>query len=92
MKPTRSYIVCATPRSGSTLVCKALRDTGVAGRPEEYFEALRGTGRPRRPREYFEGVDDRSIFDELGEQEGEGAPPTTWRRSSTVTFNPAAAR
>ena len=60
----RSYLVCATPRSGSTLVCKTLRETGVAGRPEEYFEALRSTGRPRRPQEYFEGVDDRSIFDE----------------------------
>ena len=38
--PTGSYLVCATPRSGSTLVCQALEDTGVAGRPEEYFEAL----------------------------------------------------
>ena len=83
MKPTRSYLVCATPRSGSTLVCKALRDTGVAGRPEEYFEALRSTGRPRRPSEYFEGVDDRSIFDELGEQDGEGsAPPPAWSRTA----------
>ena len=44
----RSYLVCATPRSGSTLVCKALRATGVAGRPEEYFEALLHSGRPRR--------------------------------------------
>ena len=48
----RSYIVCATPRSGSTLVCQALADTGVAGRPEEYFE----------------GIDDRSILDHLGER------------------------
>ena len=83
MKPSRSYVVCATPRSGSTLVCKALRETGVAGRPEEYFEALRSTGRPRRPREYFEGVDDRSIFDELGEQDGDGAtPPPAWSRTA----------
>ena len=44
-----SYLVCATPRSGSTLVCQALKDTGIAGRPEEYFEALRHSGRPRRP-------------------------------------------
>ena len=25
MQPERSYLVCATPRSGSTLVCQALR-------------------------------------------------------------------
>ena len=72
--PERSYIVCATPRSGSTLVCQALKDTGVAGHPEEFFEALRHSGRPRRPEEYFEGVDDRSILDHLGER-GIGTEP-----------------
>ena len=82
MKPTRSYLVCSTPRSGSTLVCKALRDTGVAGRPEEYFEALRSTGRPRRPEEYFAGVDDRSIFDELGDPGDGGSPPPAWSRTA----------
>jgi LPS sulfotransferase NodH len=35
--PTLSYLVAATQRSGSTLLCRALEDTGVAGRPEEYF-------------------------------------------------------
>ncbi len=40
MTPVRSYLVCATPRSGSTLVCQALKATRVAGTPEEYFEAL----------------------------------------------------
>ena len=55
-----SYLVCATPRSGSTLLCEGLKATGVAGRPEEYFEALPTTGpspharrlsrRPRRSR------------------------------------------
>jgi LPS sulfotransferase NodH len=34
----RAFLVCATPRSGSTLVCQALKKTGVAGRPEEYFD------------------------------------------------------
>ncbi|HEV2790036.1 MAG TPA: Stf0 family sulfotransferase [Solirubrobacterales bacterium] len=67
-QPDRSYIVCATPRSGSTLVCHALEETGVAGRPEEYFEALRHSGRPRRPEEYFLGVEDQSIRDHLGER------------------------
>jgi LPS sulfotransferase NodH len=68
MEPDRSYLVCATPRSGSTLVCHALEETGVAGRPEEYFEALRHSGRPRRPEEYFLGVEDHSIRDHLGER------------------------
>jgi len=68
MKPDCSYLVCATPRSGSTLVCHALEETGVAGRPEEYFEALRHSGRPRRPEEYFLGVEDQSIRDHLGER------------------------
>jgi LPS sulfotransferase NodH len=51
--PERCYLVCATPRSGSTLLCNSLEATGLAGRPREYFEALKETGLPRRPREYF---------------------------------------
>lgn len=82
-EPERSYLVCSTPRSGSTLVCKALRESGVAGRPEEYFEALRSTGRPRRPQEYFAGVEDRSILDELGDPPEEAkAPPPAWSRTA----------
>jgi LPS sulfotransferase NodH len=53
---TQSYLVCATPRSGSTLLCETLEQTGIAGRPREYFEALKETGVPRRPREYFWGM------------------------------------
>ena len=52
-----SYLVCATPRSGSTLLCKTLAETGVAGDPEEFFEAVPGHRRaapaarlPRRAR------------------------------------------
>ena len=54
--PTRSYLVCATPRSGTTLLCEALERTGLAGCPREYFEELKETGVPRRPREYFWGL------------------------------------
>jgi trehalose 2-sulfotransferase len=35
--PDRAYLVCSTPRSGSTLLCRALEATGVAGEPTEYF-------------------------------------------------------
>ena len=34
---TTSYLLCATPRSGSTLLCGLLASTGIAGRPESYF-------------------------------------------------------
>src|SRR5690348_4843448 len=56
-----AYLVCATQRSGSTLLCKALSATGVAGRPEEYFEALEATGLPAQPRDYLP-----ELGDELG--------------------------
>ena len=49
-----AYLVCATQRSGSTLLCELLKGTEVAGVPDEYFEALRSTGLPRQPRQYFE--------------------------------------
>ena len=48
-----AYLVAATERSGSTLLCELLAGTGVAGRPEEYFECLSASGRVRQPREYF---------------------------------------
>ena len=32
-----SYVLCGTPRSGSTLLCEMLGATGVAGRPHSYF-------------------------------------------------------
>jgi LPS sulfotransferase NodH len=81
----RAFLVCATPRSGSTLVCQALRKTGVAGIPDEYFEALLHSGRPRRPEEYFVGVGDKSIFDHLGERAvGDEPPPRSplWSRTA----------
>ena len=52
----QAYLVCATPRSGSTLLCEMLRDTGLAGRPLEHFEILRHSSSPRQPREYFEDL------------------------------------
>jgi len=61
-KVTKSYVVAATPRSGSTLLCALLAGTGVAGTPEESFEHLWRTGLPRQPREYFIGVDDPAVL------------------------------
>jgi LPS sulfotransferase NodH len=32
-----AYLICATPRSGSTLLCDLLKQTGVAGRPNSFY-------------------------------------------------------
>jgi trehalose 2-sulfotransferase len=72
-----SYLVCATERSGSTLLCELLAGTGVAGRPEEYFEFLNASGRARQPREYFEDTDDPSILELLAPLEPP-LPPVPW--------------
>jgi trehalose 2-sulfotransferase len=61
-----NYAVCATPRSGSTLLCQGLKATGVAGRPEEYFEAVPATGRPRVAADYLDGLDDPEVLGLLG--------------------------
>ncbi|MFN3131768.1 Stf0 family sulfotransferase [Roseibium sp.] len=37
MSDFQSYVLCTSPRSGSTLLCKMLAETGVAGHPESYF-------------------------------------------------------
>lgn len=37
MHPARSYIVAATPRTGSSLLCEGLAATGIAGVPAEVF-------------------------------------------------------
>ena len=37
MKHTQAYIICATPRSGTTLLTDLLTATGVAGRPDSFF-------------------------------------------------------
>jgi trehalose 2-sulfotransferase len=78
----QAYLVCATPRSGSTLLCEMLRDTGLAGRPLEHVEVLRHSSLPRRPHEYF-GDLDLDGLDELLPEPRHGMPsqdpPDTWR-------------
>jgi trehalose 2-sulfotransferase len=70
-----SYLVCATPRSGSTLLCKTLADTGVAGDPEEFFEAVPATGVPRRPLDYLAGLDDAEALALVERSPPHSAPP-----------------
>jgi LPS sulfotransferase NodH len=37
MKPALSYTIWFSQRTGSTLLCKAIESTGIAGRPREWF-------------------------------------------------------
>jgi LPS sulfotransferase NodH len=37
----RPYLVCSVPRTGSSLLCSLLSDTGLAGDPIEYFNSER---------------------------------------------------
>lgn len=37
MAPVDSYILCTSPRSGSTLLCRLLAATGVCGAPDSHF-------------------------------------------------------
>ncbi len=92
-RPKLSYLICATPRSGSTLLSDALGRTGIAGYPAEHFEVLLETGHPRRPRDYFQRsndpavwalLDDPAFRDVLGGNGGwsAGDPPSddiSWR-------------
>jgi LPS sulfotransferase NodH len=87
MAPDASYLVCATPRSGSTLLCHLLDETGVAGHPEEYFEALQHSGLPRRPEEYFDRSRHANIVERLAYRE---MPDGQRRRDPNPLWDPAA--
>ena len=39
-EPYHAYVVASIPRSGSSLLCTGLWDTGVAGAPHEYFNPV----------------------------------------------------
>jgi trehalose 2-sulfotransferase len=79
--PQLSYLVCATPRSGSTLLCEMLRETEGAGRPLEHFELLRHSSLPRQPREYFDDPETADVRERLPPL-APGTPsqevPTAW--------------
>jgi len=89
MQPRQSFLICATPRSGSTFLCEALTNTGIAGNPKEYFEALKDTGLPRRPKEYFETLEHTEISELLGDYsrlDDEYAQPLFWDSSSYADY------
>ncbi|MFC9555375.1 Stf0 family sulfotransferase [Rhodococcus sp. NPDC056960] len=65
MSEPRSYLVCASQRSGSTLLVESLRATTVAGNPEEFFQYLPSTSRSPQPRQWFDGVTDEAVLSRL---------------------------
>lgn len=62
MSEPRPYLVCASQRSGSTLLVESLRATTVAGNPGEFFQYLPSTSRSPQPRQWFEGVTDETVL------------------------------
>ncbi|GGK34541.1 trehalose 2-sulfotransferase [Nocardia camponoti] len=60
-----AYLVCASQRSGSTLLVESLAATGVAGKPEEFFQYFASSSLSPQPREWFAGVSDPSLLDLL---------------------------
>ncbi|QKT08652.1 sulfotransferase [Gordonia sp. X0973] len=69
MSTPKPYVVCATQRSGSTLLVESLAATGVAGRPAEFFQYFSSSSLAPQPREWFAGVDDESIVGRLAVSE-----------------------
>jgi LPS sulfotransferase NodH len=43
--PSRGYLICSIERTGSNVLAEALTQTGLAGRPREYFSPI-SQGRP----------------------------------------------
>src|SRR5258705_3980306 len=77
-----AYLVLASQRSGSTILVKSLRATGVAGEPGEFFQYLPTTSQSPQARQWFDGVEDESIvrlLDPLDEGKPDLAPPEIWR-------------
>lgn len=64
-----SYIICATPRCGSSLLCETLRSTGLAGNPEEYllplYDAITGSSAQDKPVAPSTGSDAESFIKPL---------------------------
>lgn len=88
LSPSLHYIVAATPRSGSTLLCELLKGSGVAGRPNEDFQALRATSRSRQPRQYFDDVDE-PFVDRLAPTDP-GTPETAEQFAAALAASKAA--
>jgi LPS sulfotransferase NodH len=90
--PGISYIICATPRSGSNLLCEALSTTGMAGKPTEHFISWgRAVHAPEKlksdvatSRNLTSGAYMRELFDEGTTANGVFGTKTMWRDFEVV--------
>lgn len=69
------YLLCGTPRTGSTLLCGLLRSTGIAGLPESYFREPdeRAWARQWSLRERSDGSVDYDAFVQAARRAGTGS-------------------
>jgi len=79
MRPHTCYLVCATPRSGSTFLCSILANTGIAGCPEEYFQPPLV-----QPQDYFATGGSASVVELLSGSwpDSESVVPAVWVRAN----------
>lgn len=83
--PAVHYIVCATPRSGSTLLCGGLRNTGIAGHVDEWPILLRS-----RCGDYLKEIKERmECFAAFQKREGlDPSSPAFFRRFVELCAGP----
>ncbi|MEO0895556.1 MAG: Stf0 family sulfotransferase [Bacteroidota bacterium] len=64
MKPTKTYRILMTQRSGSTFICECLKSTGIAGIPGEHFNLMQ----------------DKNLREKYGVTDYEGLRNETWKQ------------
>lgn len=74
----RSYVIASLPRSGSTLLARALWESGVAGAPGEYFN-------PRHMDDFLERW---GGFHAFGIARLLTSGPSVWKRTTTLRSMP----
>ena len=61
MNPKKTYLICSTQRTGSTLLCQMLSDMGIAGAPDEFFFYILNAPRPPWT-EWLQAPRDKTVF------------------------------
>jgi LPS sulfotransferase NodH len=85
MPPHRSVIVCATPRTGSTLLCALLAASGVGGHPESWY---RDEDRAEYTSDWDVPPDDPRAYLEAAIRAGTGPDGTCGLRIQAPTLQP----
>ena len=91
MTPTTSYLICGTPRAGTSLLAGLLHGTGIAGRPEEYFWKENEAARSARWRARDYGAYVRAVMNEATTANGVFGATIMWGYMDDVLAKLAAA-